>query len=545
VKRNLSLFCLICLGFALVLAGCGGGSSSGASSTGTKTVEQKLVFAELDDPDSLDPGFTANTFAGPLFFTAYEGLVKYDTGNNLVPGVAKSWDISEDALTYTFHLVENAKWSDGSPLTAADFEFSWKRLLDPAFASQTAHLVYGYIKNGQAAYDGEISIDEVGIKAVNDTTLVVTLEAPCSFFTALLATWTYNPVCKAVVEKNPNWARDVQHYVSNGPFKLVDYKLGEGLYLVKNENYWNAANVKLQTLNFLIMQDLTTAFNAYEKGEIDGMIRAPSAEIPSLRSRDDFHNMPQFGNTYWLVNTTTPVLRDPRVRKALALAIDRTSLIEDVLQTSYDPVLGHVPQGYVQSDGRDFRAVGGNYGLSPRADVAEAKRLLAEAGYSDLSTFPSLRLGYYTSDTAKKVAEALQQMYKQNLGVDFKIVSAEWTVFYDQVMQLDYDICAMGDLGTYLHPMAFLFTFVGDNPPLETGWRSPEYDRLVQESLRQTDPARADALLHQAEDLFMNDFPLIPLYSGTQPLLMKTYVKNWYYSPVGAFVFDKVEIAAH
>jgi oligopeptide transport system substrate-binding protein len=145
---------------------------------------------------------------------------------------------------------------------------------------------------------------------------------------------------------------------------------------------------------------------------------------------------------------------------------------------------------------------------------------------------------------AKRVAEALQQMYKQNLGIDMEIVSAEWTVFYDQVIQLDYDICAMGDLGTYLHPMAFLHTFVGETPPLETGWRSAEYDRLVEEALKETDLARSDALMHQAEDVFMKDLPILPLYSGTQTMLMGTYVKNWNYSPVGAFIFEHIEITA-
>jgi oligopeptide transport system substrate-binding protein len=531
----------------VLLLSCGGnnGGSQGGAGGNSPTVEQKLEFAILDDPDSLDPGFTANTFAGSLFFTAYEGLVRYDTENNLIPGTARSWDISDDGLVYTFHLADNAKWSDGSPLTAGDFEFSWKRILDPAFASQTAHLVYGYVKNGKAAFDGTVSMDQVGITALDDRTLEVTLEAPCSFFTALLATWTYMPVNRAAVEQNPNWARDIAHYITNGPFKLVEYRLGEGLYLVKNEHYRDAANVTLQTLNFKIMQDLTTALAAYERGELDGMIRAPAAAIPSLRSRSDFHSMPQFSNTYWLVNTTSPGLKDPRVRRALALAIDRTSLIEDALQSTNDSVLGHVPEGYIQADGRDFRIAGGNYGLSPSANIEEAKRLLAEAGYANPDDFPQLRLGYYTNDTAKKVAETLQQMYKQNLGLNFRIVSAEWTVFYDQVMQLDYDICAMGDLGTYLHPMAFLFTFTGDTPPLETGWRNPEYDRLLDESLRQIEPAKADELMHQAEDLFMNDFPIIPLYSGSLPLMMKDYVKNWYYSPVGVFVFDRIEIAAH
>ncbi|MDR1894553.1 MAG: peptide ABC transporter substrate-binding protein [Spirochaetales bacterium] len=529
---------IMVLGLLVLVLSCGGGQKA-------LTAEPKLSFAVLNDPDSLDPGFTANTFAGCLFFSAYEGLVSYDTQNRLVPGAARSWDISEDGLVWTFHLVDNAKWSDGSPLTAADFEFAWKRVLDRQFASQTAHLIYGYIKNAKAAYDGFASMEDVGIRALDDKTLEVTLSEPCSYFTALLATWTYFPVCKAVAENDPNWSRNIANYVSNGAFRLADYRLGEGLYLVKNENYWNASKVNLTHLNFMIMQDLTTALAAYERGELDGMLKAPPAAIPSLRSRSDFHSMSQFANTYWLVNTTSGPLRDPRVRKALALAIDRTSLIENVLLTSDEPVLGHVPKGYIQSDGRDFREAGGYYGLSPQADIEQAKRLLSEAGYSDLSTFPQLRLGYYTNDMAKKVAEALQQMYSQNLGLNFRIVSAEWGVFYDQVMALDYDICAMGDLGVYLHPMAFLYTFTGKTPPLETGWRSPEYDNLIEEALRQTDPARAEALMHQAEDLFMNDFPLIPLYTGAVPLLMKDYVKNWYYSPVGAYVFSEIEILEH
>jgi oligopeptide transport system substrate-binding protein len=530
-------------GAALLLAACTAKESKTAEGAAPAVV-QKLTFAVLDDPASFDPGYTANTFAGPLFFTAYEGLVKYDVGNNLIPGAAKDWTISDDGLVYTFRLADNLKWSDGSDLTAEDFAFSWKRLLDPAYGSENAHLAYSYIKNGRRVYEGQLPVDEAGIRVVDAKTLEVSLEAPCSFFMALLATWTYMPVCKAVAEKNPNWARDTANYVSNGPFRLADYRLGEGMYLVKNEYYHNSGNVKLETLTFKIMQDTSTALAAYERGELDGMLRLPSADVPRLRSRDDFYSKPQFAHTYWLYNTTSPGLSDPRVRKALALAVDRVSLVEDALQATYEPVMGHVPPGYVQNDGRDFRAAGGNYGLSPRADIEEAKRLLAEAGYADPAAFPKLRLGYYTADLAKRVAEALQQMYKQNLGIDMEIVSAEWTVFYDQVLQLDYDICAMGDLGTYLHPMAFLHTFVGETPPLETGWRSAEYDRLVEEALKETDLSRSDALMHQAEDLFMNDFPLLPLYSGTQNMLMATHVKNWNYSPVGAYVFENIEIVS-
>ncbi len=506
--------------------------------------EQVLNFAVLDDPDSFDPGFTLNSFAGPVFYNCFTGLVKYDVDSELVPGAATGWDVTDDGLVWTFHLNPDGKWSDGTPVTAEDFSFAWQRVCTPDFGASGAYMIYNYIKNASAFYNGECTWDEVGVKVIDDYTLEVTLASPCSYFTALLATWTYMPVNKAIVEANPDWATDFDHYVSNGPFRLVSYNMGEGIYLEKNPEYLEADEVKLDKINLKIFQDLSTAFDAYEKGDLDGLTRVPSSDIPTLKGRDDFYSITQFSNTYWMFNTKSEALQDVNVRKALAISVDRIALIEDVLQSSSTPATGHVPYGYIQTDGQDFREAGGNYGITEEPQIEEAKALLAEAGYDDPSQL-TVRVCYYTNDNAKKVAEALAAMWESSLGITCKIESAEWAVFYDQILQLDYDVAAMGDAATYLHPMAFLQTYQGENPPLETGWRNPEYDELLTKALATTDPAEADQYLHEAEDLFMNDYPLLPLYYGSTAMVMKDYVTNWTVTACAVDVFEKIEIAEH
>ena len=506
--------------------------------------EQVFRYAVTDDPDSFDPGYTLNSFAGPVFYNCFMGLVRYNTESELVPGAAQSWDISDDGLTWIFHLNEGMKWSNGMDVTAGDFAFAWQRVLTPEFGASGAYMIYNYIENAEAYYNGEAEWDDVGIKAIDDLTLEIILAAPCSYFTALLATWTYMPVCEAVVSENPDWATDFDNYVSNGPFKLDSYRMGEGIYLSRNENYFLADQVKLERMDLMIFQDLTTALNAYEAGELDGLTRVPSSSIPTMRGRDDFYSITQFSNTYWMFNTTSEAISDARVREALAISIDRISLIEDVLQASYTPATGHVPYGYIQTDGQDFREAGGDYGITETAQVERALELLAEAGYENPSDL-TIRVCYYTSDTVKKVAEVLASMWETNLGIHCTIESAEWNVFYDQILALDYDVAAMGDAATYLHPMAFLQTYQGSNPPLETGWRNAEYDADLSAALSTTDPEEADAYLHAAEDMFMNDYVLLPLYYGSTAMVMKDYVSNWAVTGCAVDVFDGIEILDH
>lgn len=519
-------------------------SPAAAATDAAADTVQEFRFAVLDDPDSFDPGYTLNSFAEPVFSNCYVGLVRYNTDCELVPGCAESWDVSDDGLVWTFHLVKGMKWSDGSPVTANDFAFAWQRVLTADFGASGAYMIYNYIANAESYYKGECEWSDVGVKVPDDDTLEVTLSAPCSYFTALLATWTYYPVCQAVVEANPDWATDYTHYVSNGPFKLDSYKMGEGIYLSKNENYWLADEVKLQKIDLMIFQDQTTAFNAYEAGELDGLTRVPSSSIASVRGRDDFYSISLFSNTYWMFNTKDEYLSNPLVREALTIAVDRTALIEDVLQASYEPATGHVPTGYIQSDGQDFRKAGGDYGITATAQTDRALELLAQAGYTDPSQI-TVRVCYYTNDTAKKVAEALAEMWESGLGIHCDIESAEWSVYYNNILSLDYGVAAMGDSATYLHPMAFLQTYQGDNPPLETGWRNAEYDEDLKQALQSTDPATADSYLHAAEDLFMNDYVLLPLYYGSASMMMKDYVSNWNLTATSTEVFYAIEILPH
>ena len=556
-KKLASIFALV-LCAAILLSGCGGGTGGGNSGGGgssttapdttgdsntPETTEggDTFTFAIVNDPDSLDPGWTDNTFATPIFSNMSEGLVRYDLDSNLVPGAAEEWDISEDGMVYTFTIRSDAKWSDGTDLTAYDFEYAWKRVLDPEFASRASNKMYPYIKNAEKYFKGEAAIEDVGIVAIDDKTLEITLETPTSFILSIMATWTYYPVNQAVVSENPDWTKNPDTYISNGPFKLVKYNLGDELILEKNEYYWDADAVSLGRIVFKFIPELSTALSAFESGAVDGIKEVPSSEVPRLRSDVSFTPVPTFSTSYYLINTQQEALNDPRVRKALSMALDRTEIIEDVLQASYSPAMGHVPPGYV-TNGEDFREVGGYYDLGPTAKIEEAQALLAEAGYPNGEGFPELELGYYTNEVAKKVAESMQQMWKKNLNVDFKITSAEWSVFFVDVQNLDYGICAMGDLGTFLHPMAFLGTFPSEDPPLATGWANAEYDQLLKDIIAETDEAKATELMHRAEDIFMNDHVLIPTYHKNEQLMMQPYVKNWTMTATGYYLFDKIVI---
>ena len=507
---------------------------------------QELIFVLSNEPDGIDPGVTNNSFAKYVLNNCFEGLVTYDESGSVVPGNAESWDISDDGTVYTFHLRSGLKWSDGSPLTAQDYVYAYQRVLTPATAAQYMSMFTDYIVNAKEFYEGSATADELGIKALDDTTLEIALMKPTAYFVDLASMWCFDPVQKATIDANgERWTASADSYICNGPFKMTAINMGEGYVLEKNEHYWNADSVTLEKLTFRIITDNATALTAYESGEVDGITAIPAADYSRLKASDPgFNSFPSYSTTYYNINCSKAPYDDPLVRKALALAIDRTSLIEDVLQSDAQPATGHVPTGYVQSDGQDFRAAGGDYDIGATAKVDEAKALLAEAGYDDPSQL-TVRLNYYTSDTVKKVTEALADMWQTNLGINCVIESAEWAVFYDQILALDYGVAAMGDQATYLHPMAFLQTYQGDAPPLETGWRSQDYENYIAQAMSTTDSAEADRFLHAAEDLFMNDYVLLPLYYGSMRMMMKDYVSNWSMPATGQYVFDQIEILPH
>lgn len=557
MKRKISLLLVIVLSFMMILSGCSSKKANTDAagenakpveqekkeSTEKNDVEQKLTFALQNEPDGLDPGVTNNSYASPFLCNVFEGLITYDIDNNLVPGNAESWKISDDALVYTFKLRDGLKWSDGSNLTAEDYIYSWKRVLNPKTAGKYVDMLTSYIKNAKEYYEGTCDEKDLGIKAIDSKTIEITLNAPTPFFMDVLSMWVYDPVKKDVVEAAPDrWAQDAKTFTSNGPFKISEMNFGESVVLVKNENYWNAENVKLEEITFRYILEQSTALSAFEAGEIDGSREVPPADLPRLKAESDsLQIVPSFGTTYYLINNKVKPLDDVRVRKALNLALDRTDLIENVLQSTDEIASSLVSPGYM-INGKDYTEGRPNHDITPNANVEEAKKLLADAGYPDGKGFPVLKFSYSTNPIFKKTVEAMQQMWKQNLNIDMEISTEEWKVYYDNVQAGKYNIAQMGWGGDYLHPMTFLPLFVTDGTNNNSFYSNTKYDELVSKAQSETDAVKAAATMREAEEVLMADYPFLPLFHRSYTFLMKPSVKSWGLTPLNSLYFKEAYI---
>ncbi len=533
LRRMIAGIALLVLIPAILSAGGNKEDAQAASASGTAAAEQVLTFALQNEPDGIDPGITNNSFASPILLNVFEGLVVYDKNNSIVGGCAESWDISDDGLTYTFRLRNNLKWSDGSPLTADDFVYSYLRVLDPALGAQYTEMITDYIVGAADYFAGTADAADVGIQAVDDTTLVLTLKKPTAYYIGILAMWVYSPVNEATVTANgERWTLSADSYISNGPFKMQKISFGEGYELLRNEHYWNAENVRLDKLNFRFIPDPSTALVALENGNIDGQWEIPSSDLPNLKATSDaLQIVPSYGTTYYEINTTKAPYDDPKVRRALSMAIDRTALIENVLQSTDKPAFSLIAPGY-SVDGVAYDSDRPDYGLSATADVAGARALLAEAGYPGGKGFPTLELSYYTNEAVKSIVEAMQQMWEENLGIDVNVSTEEWAVYYENIQALNYDVGAMGWGADYMHPMTFFPLRLSDGVGNNCGWGNAEYDSLVKQAQAETDPMEAMRLMRAAEDVMMAEMPLIPLYYRSSPKMMAPYVKGWYITPL-------------
>lgn len=324
---------------------------------------------------------------------------------------------------------------------------------------------------------------------------------------------------------------------------MTEYNFNESIVMEKNPNYWNADNVKLEKLTFRFILEPSTALSAFESGEIDGFRVIPPADLPRLKAESDaLQTVPSFATTYYQFNCENEVLKDVRVRQALSLAIDRTALIENVLQTTDTPAFALVSPGYTV-DGVDYTEGRSNYGLSATADVEAAQKLLAEAGYPNGEGFPTLRLSYYTDANVKKVTEALQEMWKNNLGIEMEITVADWAVYYDAVQSGDYDIGAMGWSADYLHPTSFFPLFVTGNVNNSSFYSNPEYDEIYAKAAVMTDAAEAVEVMREAEDVLMADMPFLPLYFRAITFMMRPGVKDVNMTPLAQLYFKDAYVA--
>lgn len=521
----------------LALSGCGSNGGGTATPDAPNTAEsstpagnQDITFALQNTPDGIDPNITSNSFAGPILFNTFEGLVTYSTKDgSLIPGQAESWTISDDGLTYTFKLRPGLKWSDGSPLTAHDFVYSATRILTPATGAQYVGLYTDYVVGAQELYDDPTKTDGLGIVATDDSTLTIKLKAPAPYFIDILGMWAWNPVQEATIKANGDqWTNKADSYISNGPFKMEQIKLGESYVLVKNPNYWDAANVKLDKINFRLIPDASTALSAFENGQIDGQLTVPASDVARLKTSDSgLVVTPAYATTFYLINNKVAPYDNVLVRKAINLAIDRNALVNDVLQNGGTPAFSPVAPGY-SVDGKEFADGRSTFDLSPTSDPAAAKAALAEAGYPDGAGFPTLQLLYYTDDTTKLMTEALADQLKTNLGIKVEISNEDWAVYYDNIKAGNYQVGAMGWGADYFHPMTFLQLFKTDDPNNNSFYTNKQYYDLVSKAQNETDPAKALELMQQADNLMSAEYPVAPLFYRANMMLVSPELKGVY-----------------
>ncbi len=506
---------------------------------------QEITYVLSNEPDGIDPGITNNSFASVFLVNCFEGLATYDNSGNVVPGVAESWDISEDGTVYTFHLRDGLKWSDGSPLTANDFVYSYKRVLDPATGAQYVNMITDYVVGAAELYAGEGSEEDLGIRALDDQTLEITLIQPASWFIDMLTMWVWDPVQEATITANGDqWTNSADTYVCNGPFMISDMSMGEYVELSKNENYWDAESVTLEKITLRYVLDTATALTAYESGEVDGINTIPASDVARLKAEGaGVQTASNFGTTYFNINCAKAPYDNPLVRKALSLAIDREAIINNVLQVEASPAYNLIGPGYVV-DGVDFSEGDSTWELGPNADPEAAQAALAEAGYPDGEGFPTLQLSYYSSDTVKKMTEALAEMLETNLGIDVEITSADWAVFYEDVQNGNYDVAAMGWSADYVHPMSFLPLLKTDDVSNNVFYSNPDYDALVEQVMAESDPAKGWDLMKEAEALAMADYPMLNVYYKAANYAMKDYVTGYFMNASSSLFFKGAKVIA-
>lgn len=462
----------------------------------------------------------------------------------VLPAAAESWEVSEDGLTYTFTLRDGIVWSNGDPVTASDFEFAWKRVLNPETASQYASILY--VLEGAEAYNsGEGEADAVGVTAVDEKTLEVKLANPTSFFLELTAFYTYMPVHQATVEADANWALDAgDAYVSNGPFSLQEWAHSSHYVLVKSDSYWGAENVALDTVNVQIIEAESTANAEFQAGGIDYLgspYSTVSLDAIDLYRANEELNVAPYAAIYWYkLNTTDEVTSNVNIRKALALAIDRQGLVDNITKGGQLPALGLVPPTIAGfEDDRGYFA---------DADYDAAKEYLAtgleELGLADASEL-TINISINTSEAHSTIAQFIQEGWAQNLGINVNIDNTEWQVYLERLNVLDFQVARMGWIADYNDASSFLDMYrTADSGNNDTGWENEEFKSLIDQASAEQDPAVRTDLQLQAEAIMVDEMPVIPLYYYTNLYVVQDHVENMSPDALGNINLKDVSISS-
>lgn len=520
-------------------------TTDAAAQTTESTGDKELAVQIGPDPETIDPALNSAVDGGNMLLHAYECLLIVGEDGTLQPGQAESYEVSEDGLTWTFHLRDGLKWSDGSDLTANDFVYSWKRVCNPEVAAPYAETVLGMVKGYDEAIDG--NLDALGVSAPDDSTLVVELANPCSYFGSLAAFATLSPVQEATIEANGEaWATAPETYVSNGPFYMTEWVPGSHITFSKNPYYWNADAIKLDRLKFVLMEDSNAAYSAYQTGEVLMIKDVPTEEIPSLTGTDDFYVDPIIGTYYISLNIQKAPFDDVNVRKALSLAIDREYVASTLMQGTYTAAGNFMGPGWMDTDGTEFmsNANGGKPYIDTtnfEANLEEAKQLLADAGYPDGEGFPTI--SYTTNDAGyhKVVAEYLQQAWAE-LGIDLQVNIVEWSSFTPMRRSGDFEVARNGWVGDYSDPSNMLELFCTTNGNNDGKFSNADFDAAIDTSRSTLDAAERSTALHTAEDILMDQAGCIPLAYYNDFWLQSSKITGAWHSAYGYWYFMYADI---
>ncbi len=474
----------------------------------------------------LDPHIITGISEIKTLSALFEGLVGQAPEDlSPAPGLASSWDISDDGKTYTFHLREGLTWSNQTPLTASDFSFSFKRMLNPKLGAANAYLLF-VLKNAQSYYEGNAAWSEVGVRVENDRTLILELENPTPYFLRLLSHPAWYPVPENVLNqfgdpfgRATGWTR-AGTLVSSGAFQLVDWRINERLQMVRNPHYWDNDTTRLEEIYFYPTENREAEERAYRGGQLHITEAMPTSQVKHYREQNDpaLQIDPYLGTYYLQLNTHTKPLDDPRVRKALSLVINRNLITEKITQGGQKPAWHFTPPdtaGYTPP-------------ISGPENEVEAKRLLNEAGFPNGENFPKLTYLYNTSENHKAIAEAIQHTWQSSLGIQIELINQEWKVYTQSRESGQFDILRSSWVADYEDPISFLDVMSSKSGNNFTGWTSQDYDRLLDQSHGSTNQAARYELLGMAEELLIKEQPIIPLYFYTSVYLKHPAVKNYY-----------------
>jgi len=531
-----------------------------------------FTYVNGGEVTSLDPATVTGTPEGKMIYSIFEGLViKHPRTLEPIPGMAERWEISDDGLTYTFHLRKGAVWTNlddtfQEEVTAHDFVYTYQRFLHPETAAAYAYAMW-YVEGarayttvldeaGQPLHDFD---ETVGVRALDRYTLEMVLASPTSYFLHLLTFYPLFPVNRTNLESaRERWPDDwriqwlkPENIITNGPYKVLERRVNDRIRLVKNEHYWDADNVAFETVDALATENYFTMLNLYLTGEVDWIDRLATNAVPQLISTDAFNPEPYLSTYFYRVNTTRPPTDDARVRRALALAIPRREICDKIMKAGQLPTWSLVPpmEGYEGAEMRHAPFVeegssgeGDDYETAFAADCAEAQRLLAEAGYGPDNPFPTIEIHYNTSEAHRDIAEVIGSVWKRVLGIKVKLLNQEWKVYLDTQKQLTYQVSRAGWIGDYPDPNTYVDLFVTGGENNKTGWGNARYDELVRAAAVELDPEARLGILYEAEQLLLEELPILPIYSyvdqnvvaprlgGFYPNLQDTHMpKFWYW----------------